>query len=757
MAYAFQPLEAALDSLGVNFTDGVTVKIAEKYTINCDLSEVESLIQNTDPKLTCLHSEYDTAFEKQVLLDLAKYKEEKEKRDKDRRERIAEYDRRLAEEQRRLEEEAEKGRRRLEEEAEDQRRRLEEEAEAKRKEDEEKALEDERKHLEEIEAEKERLLAESRKVLAEAESTADVAEPEEKDEEAEWRKFELERRTSDSGSFNRQESVTNEPSQQICDNKEPVNENNPVISVSEAQMLQTNPGALQTKPQIAETVSSKSFNHVKINFSDFEAEADVFADMELQTINEFAELQSILANQSKASEQLANQRQTSNQPQASSQPTDGYQPGHNFLYNSGTVASTPLVNGFSSAGATSLSNSMSGSTAPTVISSNSQFQSSLNYPGGGPSQGYSNIASYQNNPFLPPVSQPLGAPSSSTNPFLARQYPYLPNGTETNQSYPNYFAGYTGYSGYPGGSVANSGAGPRTTMAPGPYNSRTINAGPQSTIAPSLYDSGVINAGPHTALAPGTYSAPIGLAHSRQDNYYSNQSRGGSEGHSRDSSQLREPGNRNPRSKSSERTTRPLSCDRSQEQNSSDRTIVKLNSGEEPQTGELKPSRSVGDLISELQKEARSIAEHKRKNVATPPPRPVSRGQSGLEDFVPWPNIGPADPLEGLDDPCKLLCNQLKEMGFPLHRLTRAAKSVGADSQKLINFCVLVDRLVEEGWKEDVSIDAALLHASDQTLSRQHLRGFVRLAELGFKSQDIHRALIDSGQDHQKALEQLIQ
>ena len=63
-------------------------------------------------------------------------------------------------------------------------------------------------------------------------------------------------------------------------------------------------------------------------------------------------------------------------------------------------------------------------------------------------------------------------------------------------------------------------------MAPGPYSSRTINAGPQSTIAPSLYDSGVINAGPHTAMAPGTYSAPIGLAHSRQDNYYSNQSRG---------------------------------------------------------------------------------------------------------------------------------------------------------------------------------------------------------------------------------------
>ena len=42
--------------------------------------------------------------------------------------------------------------------------------------------------------------------------------------------------------------------------------------------------------------------------------------------------------------------------------------------------------------------------------------------------------------------------------------------------------------------------------------------------------------------------------------------------------------------------------------------------------GELKPSRSVGDIISELQKEASLLAEHKRKHIQTPPPRLAQNG-----------------------------------------------------------------------------------------------------------------------------------
>ena len=41
---------------------------------------------------------------------------------------------------------------------------------------------------------------------------------------------------------------------------------------------------------------------------------------------------------------------------------------------------------------------------------------------------------------------------------------------------------------------------------------------------------------------------------------------------------------------------------------------------------------------SELQKESRHLADQKRKSVQTPPPRPPS--STGLEDWVPWPQIG---------------------------------------------------------------------------------------------------------------------
>lgn len=34
MAYSFQPLDEALDSLGINYIDGVPVKIADKYKVS---------------------------------------------------------------------------------------------------------------------------------------------------------------------------------------------------------------------------------------------------------------------------------------------------------------------------------------------------------------------------------------------------------------------------------------------------------------------------------------------------------------------------------------------------------------------------------------------------------------------------------------------------------------------------------------------------------------------------------------------------
>ena len=100
-----------------------------------------------------------------------------------------------------------------------------------------------------------------------------------------------------------------------------------------------------------------------------------------------------------------------------------------------------------------------------------------------------------------------------------------------------------------------------------------------------------------------------------------------------------------------------------------------------PPPGELKSSRSLGDMISELQKEARMLAEAKRKSANTPPPsggvsrsRPVSGGPPGMENWSPWPELEPKpepqpDPLEGLEPQEAETCRQLHEMGFPLARL----------------------------------------------------------------------------------------
>ena len=112
--------------------------------------------------------------------------------------------------------------------------------------------------------------------------------------------------------------------------------------------------------------------------SDFEAEADVFADMELKTINDFAELQTILAaNQSSGySQQLGNQgpAQPANSKPSNSLATTSNQ---NFVPAKQSIAS----NGYLASCVSGVTSSLSGSQAPTVISSSNQYQPSLHYRG----------------------------------------------------------------------------------------------------------------------------------------------------------------------------------------------------------------------------------------------------------------------------------------------------------------------------------------------------------------------------------------
>ena len=162
-----------------------------------------------------------------------------------------------------------------------------------------------------------------------------------------------------------------------------------------------------------------------------------------------------------------------------------------------------------------------------------------------------------------------------------------------------------------------------------------------------------------------------------------------------------------------DQVTRSISSDRDPRPHRTER----LKDGEQTEAGagvsngELKRVKSVGDMISELQREAEALNNHKKKS---PTSRPTSRGATGLENWTPWPTLdqeGGASSAQGSsglqktasetsDESCLAslrsedagLCRQLHEMGFPLPRLAKGVSAVGADSQKLINFCLVVDR-----------------------------------------------------------------
>ena len=155
------------------------------------------------------------------------------------------------------------------------------------------------------------------------------------------------------------------------------------------------------------------------------------------------------------------------------------------------------------------------------------------------------------------------------------------------------------------------------------------------------------------------------------------------------------------RSKSSDRVRTEKLKDSSSETSAAGAASAATNVGN-VSNGDLKPSRSVGDMISELQREAEELQNQKKKS---PSSRPTSRGATGLENWTPWPQLDqdpghstahtPAEHescLDHLRSEERDLCRQLHEMGFPLSRLAKGVSAVGPNSQKLINFCLVIDR-----------------------------------------------------------------
>jgi len=205
-------------------------------------------------------------------------------------------------------------------------------------------------------------------------------------------------------------------------------------------------------------------------------------------------------------------------------------------------------------------------------------------------------------------------------------------------------------------------------------------------------------------------------------------------------------------------------------------------SQQEASSSEMKSSKSVGDIMVEIKKEAEALEKmkikgHQRKNSQTPPPRAqaIAAGNNVLDDWIPWPDIGQKSSksssaavdtaalassiLSDLSPASQAICKQISEMGFNLSRVAKGCKSLGDDRQKLINYCLMVDKLLSnEGNKfsPDEVEYVIPMHNLDEESSKKHLRAFHKLEELGFPREAIHSALIDTKLDHDKALEKLL-
>ena len=268
MAYSFQPIDQALESLGKSYIDGVTVKISSKYAVDYDLDAVKHILDSTNPSVLSFESNYDTSFEKKVLDDFEKRKTDEEIRSKEKKERIEAYEKLKSEEIARVQ----------------------------REEEEENALEDERNRFLEIEEEKKAKKAEEETVrLEQLKLEEERAKQRKLEEDAEWEKFEQERSI-----LERVPSVNKESSNDPDEKKEEDSGNEsfntppqePTSDLSREPTSQLS----RTQIQVKGTKSAQIADNLQINNSDFGALSDPFADLELKTINDLAELQTILTS-----------------------------------------------------------------------------------------------------------------------------------------------------------------------------------------------------------------------------------------------------------------------------------------------------------------------------------------------------------------------------------------------------------------------------------------------------------------------------
>lgn len=211
-----------------------------------------------------------------------------------------------------------------------------------------------------------------------------------------------------------------------------------------------------------------------------------------------------------------------------------------------------------------------------------------------------------------------------------------------------------------------------------------------------------------------------------------------------------------------------------QQQEASTSTSNVVNS----ETSSLKSSKSVGDIMNEIQREAEAmeqmkLREQRKVSSQTPPPRVANLSQTQrknvLDDWIPWPDLDPkpaeskkeeeqeSSVLDNLSQKNRKTCRQISDMGFPLERVAKVCEKLGDDQQQIVNYCLMVAKLSEEEKFPVKEVEEALLlHNVNEENARKHLKAYQQLADIGFDSSSIHKALVECQLDYSKALEQLL-
>ncbi|XP_063245080.1 ubiquitin-associated protein 1 [Bacillus rossius redtenbacheri] len=177
-------------------------------------------------------------------------------------------------------------------------------------------------------------------------------------------------------------------------------------------------------------------------------------------------------------------------------------------------------------------------------------------------------------------------------------------------------------------------------------------------------------------------------------------------------------------------------------------------------------SKSVPDIVKALEQDLRE------RTTCTPPPRPSSFGYTGLEDWTPWPVLDSPErstagcrttrtstlpnPFRSLSSSEQKLARHISEMGFPLARVARACQTFGNNEKMVVEFLLQVHSLEERGHPGDRAENALVLNDYNLSQAEEHLSAMGQLLDLGFPESLVSRALLDCGNDRDRALDALI-